>query len=270
MPHIFAIALEKGGVGKTSVAVNLAAAFARLDLRTLLIDLDAQRHASRWLGVNTEALQLEDSFLGVALRRRQLHECVVTTAERVDVVPSHKDMVALPEVLNRNMGAGIYLLKKALQTAAEAGRHYDVVLLDLAPARGPVLATALVAATRCIAPVQASDLVIQSLHDLTDSVAQSHEFNPQFRGLSVLRNNYTPRAALDYAYDQALAETFAERLLKTVIPPRAVVRLASGAQQSIFTYRGSDAAAVREAFLHLAEELLVLDGGENGSQQTPA
>jgi len=77
----------------------------------------------------------------------------------------------------------------------------------------------------------------------------------------VLRNNYTPRAALDRAYDEALTETYADILLKTTIPPRAVIRLASGAQQSVFTYRGSDSAAVREVFLKLVEELLVLDGG---------
>jgi chromosome partitioning protein len=260
MPHVYAVALEKGGVGKTSIAVNLAAAFARLDLRVLLIDLDAQRHASRWLGIDTEALTIEDSFLGVAIQRRLLSQCIVSTDEQIDVVPAHKELVALPDVLNRSMGGGIYVLRKALQTLPDAGRPYDVVMLDLAPARGPVLATALAAASRCIAPVQAADLVLQSLRDLAESVVQAREFNAQLHGLSVLRNNYAPRATLDRAYDQALAEGYADVLLQTIIPPRALIRLASGAQQSIFTYRGSDDVAVREAFLKLTEELLILDG----------
>ena len=84
MPHVYAVALEKGGVGKTSISVNLAAAFARLDLRVLLIDLDAQRHASRWLGIDTEALTVEDSFLGVAIQRRLLSQCIVSTDEQID------------------------------------------------------------------------------------------------------------------------------------------------------------------------------------------
>jgi chromosome partitioning protein len=260
MTHVYAIANEKGGVGKTSVAVNLAAAFAKLDFRVLLIDLDAQRHASRWLGVDTEALPIDASFLGVASQRHRLDENVISSGEGVDVLPAHKDMISLPETLGRSMGGGIYVLRKALERAAAAGYAPDVVILDLAPARGPVLATALAAATRCVAPVQAADLVLQSLGDLVESITQAREFNPHLRGLSVLRNNYAPRASLDHAYDQALAEVYADALLATVIPSRALIRLASGAQQSIFQFHGPDETAVRSTFLALAEELLTLDG----------
>jgi chromosome partitioning protein len=260
MPHIYAVALEKGGVGKTSIAVNLAAAFANVGMRALLIDLDAQRHASRWLGIDTEALQVEDSFAGVALGRRQLERCIVPSAEGVDVIPAHKDMVALPELLGKEMGAGIYLLRESLAQVGRAGRRYDAVILDLAPARGPVLATALAAATRCIAPVQAVDLVLQSLRDMVETVGRARAFNPNLRGLSVLRNNYTPRAALDKVYDDGLSEAYASMLLQTVIPSRALIRLASGARQSIFAFRGPDESSVREIFLRLVEELLNLDG----------
>lgn len=260
MTHVYAIANEKGGVGKTSVAVNLAAAFARLNFRVLLIDFDAQRHASRWLGIDTEILPVESSFVGVAVQRRRLDENVLRSPEGIDVLPAHKDMVSLPETLGRSMGGGIYMLRKALEQSAVVGYRPDLVILDLAPARGPVLATALAAAIRCVAPVQAADLVLQSLGDLVESIAQAREFNPRLRGLSVLRNNYAPRASLDHAYDQALAEVYADELLETVIPSRALIRLASGAQQSIFQFHGPDEVFVRNTFLLLAEELLNLDG----------
>jgi chromosome partitioning protein len=259
MPYVYAIANEKGGVGKTSVAVNLAAAFAKLNFHVLLIDLDAQRHASRWLGVETEGRSVEASFLGVASQRHRLDEHVVRTGEGIDVLPAHKDMISLPETLGRSMGGGIYTLRNALERAATAGYAPDIVVLDMAPARGPVLATALAAATRCIAPVQAANLVLQSLGDLVESIAQAGEFNPHLGGLSVLRNNYAPRASLDYAYEQALTELYADTLLQTIIPSRALIRLASGAQQSVFQFHGPDERAVRSLFLTLAEELLTLD-----------
>ncbi|MBP1468795.1 ParA family protein [Candidatus Chloroploca sp. M-50] len=260
MTYVYALANEKGGVGKTSVAVNLAVAFAKLDVHVLLIDLDAQRHASRWLGIDTNAHPVDASFLGIVVERRRLDECVIRTAEGVDVIPAHKDMIALPESLGRSMGGGIYTLRKALARAETAGYRPDIVILDLAPARGPVLATALAAATRCIAPVQAADLVLQSLGDLVDSLTQAQEFNPDLRGLSVLRNNYTLRANLDFAYDEALGSVYAATLLKTIIPSRALIRLASGAQQSVFAFHGPEESAVRSIFLSLAEELLTLDG----------
>ncbi len=169
-------------------------------------------------------------------------------------------LVYRPETLGRSMGGGIYMLRKALEQSAVVGYRPDLVILDLAPARGPVLATALAAAIRCVAPVQAADLVLQSLGDLVESIAQAREFNPRLRGLSVLRNNYAPRASLDHAYDQALAEVYADELLETVIPSRALIRLASGAQQSIFQFHGPDEVFVRNTFLLLAEELLNLDG----------
>lgn len=261
MSQVYAIANEKGGVGKTSIAVNLAAAFAKLDFHVLLIDLDAQRHASRWLGINTEELPIETSFLGIASQRRRLEDVVIRSDEGIDVLPAHKDMISLPETLGRSMGGGIYTLRKALENAATSGYQPDIVILDLAPARGSVLATALAAATRCVAPVQAADLVLQSLGDLVESIAQAGEFNSRLRGLSVLRNNYAPRASLDHVYDQALAEVYADALLQTVIPSRAIIRLASGAQQSIFQFHGPDEIAVRGTFLSLAEELITLDGG---------
>ena len=260
MPHIYAVALEKGGVGKTSVSVNLAAAFAHVGLRTLLIDLDAQRHASRWLGIDTEQLSVDQSIAGVLLKRRDLAQSAIPTDAGVDVIPAHKEMVSLPDLLSKEMGAGIYLLRAAIHKASQAKAGYQIVVMDLAPARGPVLATALAAATRCISPVQAVDLVLQSLHDMVDTIAQARAFNPSLKGLSVLRNNYTARALLDKVYEDGLVRAYGSMLLQTIIPSRSLIRLASGTQQSVFTAHGADESTVRDAFLRLADELITLDG----------
>ena len=176
--QIYALALEKGGVGKTCLAVNLAAAFSRLNLRVLVIDLDAQAHASYWLGSSRAAIRPEDSVLGV-LNGRALVDCVRTTAEGVDVLPAHAALASLPVQLATAPNSGLFVLQDALGAAERLPTpRYDVVICDLAPARGPVLATALAAATRCIVPVQPEDLVMRAVQALAESVGQAQRVNP--------------------------------------------------------------------------------------------
>jgi chromosome partitioning protein len=238
--------------------VNLAAAFAQVGLRTLVVDLDAQCHASQWLGVASASLRPDASILGV-LQGRPLAECIHITAENVALIPAHPAMAGLPALLVSQPNSGLFTLRRAFDQARQQGTEYDIVILDLAPARGPVQATALGAATRCIAPVQAEDLVLQSLKALVDSVEQAQQINPQLQGLSILRNRYALRGAIDHAYDQALHEEYGPLLLQTSIPIRAALRHAAGVQQSVFRYSSADAGEVRSLFVELVDELLRLD-----------
>src|SRR6185295_54995 len=154
--QVYALAIEKGGTGKSTLAVNLAAAFSRLNFRVLVIDLDAQGHASYWLGITPASLRPEDSFLGL-MNGRPLGECIRSTAEGVDVLPAHSALASLPVQLASSPNGGLFVLQDALVQIGTAVA-YDMVLLDLAPARGLVMAAALAAATRCIAPVQPEEL----------------------------------------------------------------------------------------------------------------
>jgi len=253
--HVYAVALEKGGVGKSALSVNLAAAFARVQLRVLLIDLDAQANATHWLGVAPERVRADESTLGL-LMGKPLDQCVRATAEGIDLLPAHPAMASLPMHIAAAPNSGLFVLRDALSHPLP----YDVVILDLAPARGPVQATALAAATRCVAPVQPEDLVIKALGDLVATVGQAQRLNPQLRGMSVVRNKYSVRSAGDQAYDHALKERYGPQLLKTVIPNRAALRDSPGLGQSVFRYTGADASEVRGLFLDLLEELMALDG----------
>lgn len=257
--QVYALALEKGGVGKTCLAVNLAAAFSRLNLRVLLIDLDAQGHATHWLGTAPTTIQPEDSILGI-LNGRGIIECIRSTAEGVTLVPAHPVLASLPVQLASAPNSGLFALQDTLVQLGQS-TQYDVVIFDLAPARGPVLATALAAATRCIAPVQPEDLVMRALHALIESVGQAQRVNPHLRGISVVRNRYAPRSAGDQVYDQLLRDSYQAQLLQTIIPVRAALRDSAGLQQSIFRYSGPDANEARNLFLDLVDELINLDGG---------
>jgi chromosome partitioning protein len=256
--QVYALAIEKGGTGKSTLAVNLAAAFGRLNFRVLVIDLDAQGHASYWLGVAPASLRPEDSFLGL-MNGRPFSECIRSTAEDVDVLPAHPALASLLVQLASTPNGGLFVLQDALAQISTAGA-YDIVLFDLAPARGLVMAAALAAATRCIAPVQPEELVIQALRALNDSVTQAQRVNHQLHGISVIRNKYQPRSAGDTAYDQMLRDLYGPMLLKTAIPVRAALRDSAGLQQSIFRYAGSDVNEVRNLFLDLVEELMAIDG----------
>jgi chromosome partitioning protein len=205
------------------------------------------------------ALQPEDSLLGV-LNGRSARDCIRATPEGISLLPAHPAMASLPVQLASMPNGGLFVLQDALAQINTAAEAYDVVIFDLAPARGLVLAAALAAATRCIAPVQPEELVLQALKALSDSVAQAQRINPNLRGISVVRNKYAPRSAGDMAYDRLLSELYADSLLRTTVPVRAALRDSAGHQQSIFRYTGGDVSGVRNIFIDLVEELIALDG----------
>lgn len=267
--HVYAVALEKGGCGKTAVATNLAAAFHHLGLGTLLVDLDSQGSASHWLGVDTEALAAESSVLGVitdGIRDRadadSLLRRVVTSPEGVHVLPAHELMAGLPAQLAAAPMSGLFLLQQVLADLGRSDAPFDVVVLDLPPARGPVLAMALAAATRCLVPVQPEDLVVRALQALMNSVQQvrSRGVNPDLQ-VSLLRNKYAARSNADKILDQLLRDDYGAVLLQTIVPIRAALRDSALMQQSIFRYSGPDAGEARGLFMQIVDELVALDGG---------
>lgn len=263
----YAVALEKGGVGKTALAVNLAAAFCEAGLDVLLIDLDAQASATHWLGIEASAFPADRSALGVfnqaiagRLTASGVTDRAIATPGGVHLLAAHPQMAGLPSQLSAAPLGGIFLLSEVLATL-EQSPPYDVIVLDLPPARGPILGMALAAATRCLAPVQSEDLVIRALVALMESVAQvrARKVNPDL-AVSVLRNKYTPRSTADRVYDDLLRDEYGDILLGTVIPVRAALRDSAAVRQDIFHYSGPDVAEARALFLQLVGELVQLDG----------
>ncbi len=266
--YIYAVALEKGGCGKTALAVNLSAAFHHLGLNVLLVDLDSQASASHWLGIDTERVAAADSVLGLindGIRDQAGAESVLgrvrATAEGVHLLPAHDLMAGLPAQLAAAPMSGLFLLQQVFADLDRSAAPFDVVVLDLPPARGPVLAMALAAATRCLVPVQPEDLVVRAVHALMTSVQQirSRNVNPDLQ-VSIARNKYAPRSNADKVLDQLLRDDYGAFLLQTIIPLRASLRDSALLQQSVFRYSGPDSAEVRSLFVQLVDELVSLDG----------
>lgn len=270
--YSYAVALEKGGCGKTALAVNLAAAFGHIGLSVLLIDLDSQASASHWLGVPVEQISAEASMLGLlsdAMKDKANAASVtsraVRTADGIAVLPAHELMAGLPAQLAAAPMSGLFLLKE-LFIQLDASAAYDVVVLDLPPARGPVLAMALAAATRCIVPVQPEDLVMRAVRSLLASIQQvkARAVNADLQ-TSIVRNKYAPRSIADRTLDTLLREEYAALLLTTIFPVRSAMRDSALMQQSVFRYAAPDAVDVRHLFIAMVDELITLDGGRHGS-----
>jgi chromosome partitioning protein len=264
--YVYTLSLEKGGCGKTALAVNLAAAFQQIGLRVLLIDLDAQASATHWLGADPEQMQPQESMLGVLndsikeeLTARSILDRARPTDEGMHLLAAHGLMASLPSQLTAAPLGGVFLLKHALEQVAQSHTPYDVVVLDMPPARSPILAMALAASTRCLVPIQPEDLVMRALQALMSSVQHIRgNVNAQL-GVSIVRNKYAPRSGADRVFDQVLNEHYAAQLLQTVFPIRAALRDSAAMQQSVFRFSGGDAPEVRALFLRLIEELISLD-----------
>ncbi len=248
MGLIYAIANQKGGVGKTTTAVNLGSAFARLGRRTLVIDLDQQCNATIGLGLGREDRPSSYEVLA--------GEATVTEAareagpENLWVVPASRDLagsvIELPRLdqpnfqLSRQMG--------------DVDDHFDVVLIDCPPALGPVTVNALVASDRVIVPVQAEYLALEGLVEFLDTLSTvRREMNPSLELAGVLVTMHDERTRLAQDVERELRDHFSETVFRTVIP--RAVRVAEAPSYGIPVTEYAPGSRGSTAYIALAEEV---------------
>ncbi len=253
--RVITIANEKGGIGKTTTTVNLAAALGVTGSRVLVIDLDSQTHASQWLGVSADEVTPEKSTYGVLTGQTLLVNALMETQEQnVIVAPAHRLLAKVASELGQNVD-GIFMLRDALEGAAKAGLDVEYVLIDCPGAVGPVVNNALVAADLVIAPVQAELLSVEGLGELTSTIQRvKQRHSPHLPPPVVLINNYEGRASMDKQILDALRQRFGRNMFSTVIGREAPLREAFGDQQSIFRYRRTARSAT--LYRELAHEVL--------------
>ena len=250
MGKIIAIANQKGGVGKTTTSVNLAACLGVLEKKVLLIDSDPQANASSGLGIDIEKIKFSTYHL--IENDCDIFEAITTTSSpNVDIIPANINLVAveieLVDVENRE-----YMLKNSLNKVIN---KYDYILIDCAPSLGLITLNALTAADSLIIPIQCEYFALEGLGKLLNtvkSVQKIHNEKLDIEGL--LLTMYDSRLRLSNQVVEEVQNHFNEMVFKTIIQRNVRLGEAPSYGESIINYDVSSKGASN--YLSLAKEIL--------------
>ena len=249
MARIIAIANQKGGVGKTTTAVNLSAALARTPKRVLLVDLDPQGNATMGSGVDKRTL--ETSLTEVLLEEAAPRDALVRSEDGYDLLPGNIDLTAA-EIRLMDAEGREQKLKQALATLRDG---YDFIVIDCPPSLSLLTLNALTAADSVLVPMQCEYYALEGLSALLDTIdALKDRLNPALEIEGVLRTMFDVRNNLANAVSAELTSHFGDLVFRTIIPRNVRLAEAPSHGQSIIGYDKASRGGV--AYLGLAGELL--------------
>jgi chromosome partitioning protein len=249
MTKVIAITNQKGGVGKTTTTINLAASLAKTRRRVLLIDIDPQGNATMGSGVSKD--QLAETVYHVLVGLEPLEKVTTKTEAGYDLVPANSDLA----------GAEIELIsldrrERRLRTALEsvAGK-YDYILIDCPPSLSLLTINALVASNAVLIPMQCEYYALEGLSSLVATVQRIREsLNPQLEIGGLLRTMFDPRSTLANEVSAQLLKHFGDKLFNTIIPRNIRLAEAPSFGKPVITYDLHSKGA--QAYLALAGEML--------------
>lgn len=250
MGKIIAIANQKGGVGKTTTSVNLAASLGALEKKVLLIDADPQANATSGLGIEVDAVEI-GSYQVLEHTKTAKETIVASNAPNVDIIPAHIDLVAIEiELVDKDERE--YMLKKAI---SDLKNDYDYIIIDCAPSLGLLTLNALTAADSVIIPIQCEYFALEGLGKLLNtikSVQKIHNKALDIEGL--LLTMFDSRLRLSNQVVEEVQKHFSDMVFDTIIQRNVRLSEAPSYGESIINYDVSSRGATN--YLSLAKEVI--------------
>ncbi len=252
-PKIIAIANQKGGVGKTTTAINLGSAMAALGQKILIIDIDPQGNASTGLGIEIEKREL--STYDLLLEGRALADITVTTeVENLSIAPATQDLSSADIELVGNENR-VVLLRRALRTDAVRDSGFDYILIDCPPSLNLLTVNAMVASDSVLVPLQSEFFALEGLSQLMLSIREVRQMaNPTLRVEGVVLTMYDSRNNLSKQVEDDARENLGDLVFDTIIPRNVRVSEAPSFALPVLHYDPTSRGAL--AYKELAAELL--------------
>ncbi|HXX58660.1 MAG TPA: AAA family ATPase [Thermodesulfovibrionales bacterium] len=259
MGSAIAIVNQKGGVGKTTTAINLGASLALAEEEVLIVDTDPQGNSTSGLGVNRE--EVGNSLYDVYAGRCEYHEAIIPTdVEHLYIMPSTVDLLGVDiELVGREGREGILS-----QIMAKTRREYRFILIDCPPSLGLLSLNALVAADSVIVPVQCEYYALEGLSLLTKTLHRvRNSFNPSLEIKGILLTMFDTRNSLSHQVADEVRRHFGDKVFQTVIPRNVTLGEAPshGKPAMLYDIRSSGA----QSYLSLAKEILNENGVRKGA-----